>query len=190
VLQQRDLLERGIEIEKMVLARREFDSGELEVVRVKNRIARRRDELMLLERDLLNLQTNLAALVSSDSLTARSIAGDDSERRRRTVFRSISTCATPSSPPFHCDQKFAALRLNLESAALEVSVTRNELLPQLDAVVGGYLAGFNGENDVTRSFGDQFADSRPGINAGPSIRNALRTASRKVATTGGAQTSA
>jgi outer membrane protein TolC len=165
VLQQRDLLERGIEIEKMVLARRAFDSGELEVVRVKNRIARRRDELMLLERDLLNLQTNLAALVSSDSL-------------RPGQLLEMIPLGTPDCVPIDIDVRDAVITavslrpevrsaaIDLESAALEVSVTRNELLPQLDAVVGGYLAGLNGENDVTRSFGDQFADSRPGINAG------------------------
>lgn len=165
VLQQRDLLERGLEIEKMVLARRAFDSGELEIVRVNNRIARRRDELILLERDLLNLQTTLAALVPSDSLRP----GQPLE---------MIPLGTPTCMPIEVDVRDAVITaislrpevrtaaIDLESAALEVSVTRNELLPQLDAVVGGYLAGLNGENDVTRSFGDQFADGRPGFNAG------------------------
>jgi outer membrane protein TolC len=165
VLQQRNLLERGIEIEKMVQARRAFDSGELEIVRVNNRIARRRDELILLERDLLNLQTTLAALVPSNSLRPG--------QRLEMIPLDSPTCL-----PIDVDVRDAVITaislrpevrsaaIDLESAALEVSVTRNELLPQLDAVVGGYLAGLNGENDFTRSLGDQFADGRPGFNAG------------------------
>jgi outer membrane protein TolC len=165
LLQQRDLLARGIEIEKMLLARRGFDSGELEVVRVANRIARRRDDLLAVERDLKNLQTELSALVPSPALRS----GQNIE---------MIPLGAPQCVPMEVDTRDAVITaislrpevrsaaIDLESAALELSVTRNELLPQLNAVVGGYLAGLNGENDVTRSFGDQFADGRPGVNAG------------------------
>lgn len=165
LLQQRDLLARGLEIEKMVLARRGFDSGELEVVRVTNRIARRRDGLLAIERDLRNLQTELSALVSSPSLRP----GQDVE---------MIPLGAPSCEPMQVEVRDAVITavslrpevrsaaIDLESAALELSVTRNELLPQLNAVVGGYLAGLNGENNVFRSFGDQFYDGRPGFNGG------------------------
>ncbi len=31
--------------------------------------------------------------------------------------------------------------LDMESASLELAISRNELLPQLNAIAGGYLAG-------------------------------------------------
>ena len=165
LLQQRGLLERGLEIERLVNARRNFDSGELEISKVKSRITRRRDEVIGLERDLKNVQTQLAALVSSESLRP----GQPLEM----IPLGVPSCmnididvrdAVITALSNRNDVRSAALVL--ESASLEISVTRNELLPKLDAVVGGYLAGLNGQNNVPRSFGDQFSTGRPGINGG------------------------
>jgi len=165
LLQQRGLLERGLEIERLVNARRNFDSGELEISKVNSRITRRRDEVIGLERDLKNVQTQLAALVSSESLRP----GQPLEM----IPLGVPSCmnididvrdAVITALSNRNDVRSAALVL--ESASLEISVTRNELLPKLDAVVGGYLAGLNGQNNVPRSFGDQFSTGRPGVNGG------------------------
>ncbi len=165
LLQQRALLERGLEVEKLVVARRGFDSGELEISKVNSRITRRRDEVIGLERDLKNLQTQLAALVSSQSLRPGQplemipLGAPSCINVEVNVRDAVITAMSNRS-----DVRSAALEL--ESASLAMSVSRNELLPQLDAVVGGYLAGLNGQNNVPRSFGDQFSTGRPGINGG------------------------
>jgi len=165
LLQQRSLLERGLEVEKLVVARRGFDSGELEVSKVNSRITRRRDEVIGLERDVKNLQTQLAALVSSESLRPGQplemipLGAPSCMNIEVNVRDAVITAVSNRT-----DVRSAALEL--ESASLEMSVTRNELLPQLDAVVGGYLAGLNGLNNVPRSFGDQFSTGRPGVNGG------------------------
>ncbi|MGV3484841.1 MAG: TolC family protein [Planctomycetaceae bacterium] len=181
LIQHRGLLERGLEIEKVVQARRGFDSGELEISKIETRITRRRDQLLDRERELKNLQTELATLVGSPAL------------RPGNPLEMIPLSA-PSCVPIDINVHDAVVNamthrseirsaaLELESASLAISVTRNELLPQLDAVVGGYLAALNGANDVSRSFGDQFS-SRPGFNGGlmyelPYARRASRSRHR------------
>ncbi len=182
LVQQQELLNRGIEIEQIVTARRDFDSGELEMSKVQTRIAKRRDQLLVVERELRNIQTQLVGLVGSDVLRP----GQPLE---------LIPVGAPSCVAIELDANDAIVTalqnrtgvrtaaLDLESAALEVSVTRNELMPQLNAVVGGYLAGLNGNNDFTRSFGDQFASGRPGINGGleyeaPYARRAAKSRNR------------
>jgi outer membrane protein TolC len=165
LLQERALLERGLEVERLVVARRGFDSGELEISKVNSRITRHRDDVIALERDVKNLQTQLAALVSSESL-------------RPGLPLEMIPLGVPSCIGLEVDVRDAVITamsnrmdvrsaaLALESASLEISVTRNELLPKLDAVVGGYLAGLEGQYNIARSFGDQFATGRPSVNGG------------------------
>ncbi len=165
LLQQRSLLQRGSEIEKVVLARRDFDSGPLEIAKVASRMARRRDQLIELERELRNLQTQLVSVVSSPALTSgqtlEMIPLDDPQCLPIDVDVRDAIVTAMS---YRGEVRTAAL--GLETASLEISVTRNELLPQLDAVVGGYLAGLNGRNDIGGSFADQFLSGRPGFSGG------------------------
>jgi len=182
LIQSQALLERGLEIARLVEGRRGFDSGELEISKVNTRIARRRDALIEKERELKNLQTQLVALVASDSLRSESgleliPLGVPSVVDVQLNLRDLVINAFSNRP----DVRSAAL--DMESASLEISITRNELLPKLDAIVGGYLAGLNGRNDVARSLGDQFSQGRPGINAGleyevPYGRRASRSRNR------------
>lgn len=58
-----------------------------------------------------------------------------------------------------------AAAMELESAALAIKVSRNELLPQLNAVVSGYLAALNGRNNMGQSYIDQFIEV-PGVSGG------------------------
>lgn len=71
----------------------------------------------------------------------------------------------------------------LEAAALDVRVTRNQLLPQLNAVVDTYVAGLNGNSDIGQSLVDQFSEGQPGFSAGvqfdmPTGRRAARAEHR------------
>jgi outer membrane protein TolC len=165
LIQQRALLQRGLEIETIIQERQGFDSGELEIAKVVSRIAKRRDQVVEQERDLKNLQTQLAALVGSESL-------------RPGLPLEMIPLGTPACLSLDIDVRDAVVSamshrpdvrsaaLDLESASLEISISRNELLPQLNAVVGGYLAGLSPNNDVLGSFGDQFSSGRPGFNGG------------------------
>ncbi len=183
LLQIRSLLERGHELQNIVVARRDFDVGDLELSKVNARMVRRRDQLIKKELELRNLQTQLVALVASESLRSES-----------TPLEMIPVGA-PMIVDMNFDLKDAVVEalnhrmdvrsaaLDMESASLELAISRNELLPQLNAIAGGYLAGLNGQSDMIRSFGDQFSLARPGVNAGleyqmPYGRRAARARNR------------
>ncbi len=166
LIQLRALLERGIELQNTVIARRDFDVGDLEISKVRTRIVRRQDQLIKKELELRNLQTQLVALVASESL-----------KNEESPLEMIPIGA-PVVVDMNFDLKDAVVEalnhrmdvrsaaLDMESASLELAVSRNELLPQLNAIAGGYLAGLNGDSAMLRSFGDQFSLARPGVNAG------------------------
>jgi outer membrane protein TolC len=164
LLQRRHALNRGLEIAALIEGRRAFDSGGLETAKVDSRLARRRDAVVESERNVFNQQIFLTQLVGSPSLPQGA--------KIELIPNGLPVC-----PPLVIDPKDAILTglnhrydvyvatLDVERAGLAISISRNELLPQLDAVVGGYLAGLNGRNDVMQSFADQFART-PGFSGG------------------------
>ncbi len=170
--QQQALLERGRAIERIVLGRQGFDSGPVEIAKVRQRIARRTDRQIELVSEVLLGQARLTALTGSTVLSG---VVDESQpaARLELIPRWLI-----EPPDITYDLRDAVLNgienrpeirsatAELEAAAVGVSVTRNQLLPQLDAVVEAYLAGLRGDNRLGNAFIDQFADSVPGIAAG------------------------
>ena len=166
VLQQRGLLERGEVIHKLISARHELDSSRVEVAKAKQRVARRQDQLLVLEAELSKRQMRLATLIGSDKLF-----GAESKLemipQRLEIFPSQDwelRDATVQALENRPDVRAAGVRL--ESSALAVKVTRTELVPQLNAVVNASLAALNGDNDFGASFLDQFSGIVPGFTAG------------------------
>ena len=165
LLQQNDLLQRGLRIERIVAGRCDLDTGRVEQLRAAEQVSRRRDRLLRTEAELRNEQTRLAALVGAPQL----LSG---------VFEEMIPRGQPRLLPTEIDLREALLtglrnrpdiRLaatQLESASLQVQVTRNQLLPQLNALVETYVAGLNGNRDAFGSFADQFTQGEPGFAAG------------------------
>ena len=165
-LQVQDLLNRGRQLEVIVSARQHFDVGDIEMVKVEQRIARRMDQLMLLDGEIRKQQVRLAILIGSEALS--NVA---SEREMILEQHLVSI-------PVKFDLRLAVQRgienrpevrsatSDLESAALSLRVTRTELQPRLEAVLNAYLSGLNGDRAIVRSLGDQFSKGGPGISAG------------------------
>ena len=55
---------------------------------------------------------------------------------------------------------------DLRSAHVRLGVANNDLLPQLDVLIGTYVAGLRGSSDITKAWVQQFSESRPGFNFG------------------------
>ena len=165
-LQVQDLLERGRRLQEILRARQHFDVGEIEMAKVEQRIARREDQLLLLSSEMRKQQIRLAILVGSETLSQ--VAGKIELIPDQGCFftpvnfdlRSAVQRGLQNRP------EIRAATSDLESAALEMRVTRTELEPQLEAVIGAYLAGLNGSHGIIDSFGDQFSTGGPGLSAG------------------------
>jgi outer membrane protein TolC len=164
LLQNLDALHRANAIAAIIEGRQGFDSGPLELVKVRTRIARLNDRVIESQRNVLNQQVLLMQLVNSPTLTPGS--------KLELIPNGIPFCSPLAIDPrdailtgvnHRTDVHAAAMEL--ESAALAIKVSRNELLPQLDAVVSGYLAALNGRNDIGQSLVDQFTEV-PGVSGG------------------------
>ena len=165
LLQQTELLERGRRIEAIIRARSGLDAGRIERSKIRQRIARRYDQWLQFASQVQQQESRLKALIGSETLLAN-----------ETPLELIPE-APPAYPTLELNLRDAVLRgienrpdvraaaTQLEAAGLSVRVTRNQLLPQISAVVDSYLAGLNGSNGALESFGDQFTDSGPGVSA-------------------------
>tara|TARA_R110002049_G_scaffold27321_2_gene94310 strand:- start:549764 stop:551566 length:1803 start_codon:yes stop_codon:yes gene_type:complete len=166
VMQQDRLIERGLKIQELLEGRDEFDASRIEIAKARQRTARRTDQRLLLTAELAIEQARLAALVGSEHLL------DESSQLEFIPLES------PQFPELHLNLRDAVLQgienrpevrtaaADLESAALSIHVTRNELLPNISAVVDTYVAGLNGSHRVGASLVDQLSDGGPGISAG------------------------
>lgn len=164
LLQNLDALHRANEISAIIEGRQDFDSGPLELTKVRTRIARLNDRVVDAQRKVLNQQVLLMQLVNSPTLTPGA--------KLELIPNGMPFCSPLAIDPrdailtgvnHRTDVRAAAMEL--ESAALAIKVSRNELLPQLDAVVSGYLAALNGQNNIGQSFVDQFTEV-PGVSGG------------------------
>lgn len=63
LLQQTELLQRGESIQQVVLSRRDFDTGRVELAKTRQRIARRIDRLLQIEAAIARQQARLASLI-------------------------------------------------------------------------------------------------------------------------------
>lgn len=164
LVQRRQSLTQGEEIARMIVGRSDFDSGALEMAKARSRIARRRDSVLEAQRIVNNQQILLIQAVGSTALCA--------DEPLELIPSGLPVC-----PPVNIPIREAVMTgvnnrpevrsaaLDVESAALAVAISRRDLLPKLDAVVSGYLAGLNGDYDVGRSFTDQFRNE-PGASFG------------------------
>jgi len=165
LVQQIALIERGQSLGAIVAARSDFDSGPLQQVKVARRLASDNDRLIELRAEVQRLQVRLKTLVGSPLLTslddsieliptAQPNIPDEEFRLRDCIVRGLE---------YRADIQTATQQL--ASAGLEVNVTRNELMPRLNAVIDAYLAGLEGNNNIGQSWLNQYTDGGPGIAA-------------------------
>ncbi|MCM2374868.1 TolC family protein [Aporhodopirellula aestuarii] len=164
-VQQLALIERGQQIGEIVMARGDFDSGPLQRIKVTRRLAADNDRLIELRAEVRRLQVRLKTLVGSPMLTSL----DDS-------IELIPT-AQPNLPEEELNVRDCIVRgleyrgdiqaatQQVAAAGLEVDVTRNELLPRLNAVIEAYLAGLSANNNIGQSWINQYSDGGPGVTA-------------------------
>ncbi len=178
------LLDQARAIESILIARQAFDTGNIELAKARGRVARRHDRTIQLKADIFRQQIQLARLVGSDELI------------QATASLEFIPEVTIELPDVAIDLRQAVLQgvqnrpevrsaaMAMEAAALSIQVTRTELLPEINAVFDGYLAGLNGDNDFLRSFGDQFSRGGPGLAGGllyemPYARRAAKSRHRE-----------
>ena len=122
-------------------------------------------KLIELQAEVKKRQSKLATLIGSDVLQ-----GTETQLEMiphvQSWFPDLEwKLATPWSRGFKIALKSKPQQTNWNQRGLQIKVTRTELVPQLNAVVGAYLAALNGNYQLGKSFVDQF-NNGPGYLAG------------------------
>lgn len=164
LIQQKDLLQRGIHLEQIVQGRRDLDTGPIEHLRIKEQLTIRKTRILRTRTDLENQQTRITALIGSQNLRHDLInemipLGNPQTSFEKTDLRQAILTGLHHRP------ELAIAAAELETKGLQLQISRNQLLPQLNALVEAYVAGLNGRSDVAGSFADQFSEGEPGFSA-------------------------
>lgn len=165
LLQRRRHLERAVELGQHLRERRELDALENQVMRANAAIATRQAELVRAEADIRNVESRVRALTNAPALyegCQPELVPSESpllEGRQICLPNAVET-ALRRRP------EIDNLKSSLSAAAVRMQVAEHELLPSLDLVLQGYLAGLQGDNRLGQSWVDQFGNGPPGYNMG------------------------
>ncbi len=166
LLQQTELLQRGEHIQQVVLARRDFDTGRVELAKTRQRVARRIDRLLQIEAGIARQQTRLASLIGSELLQGES-GGIEFVPKESPQFPRLNIdFADALLKGIENRPEVRAAVQDLEAAGLAVNVTRAELDPELSAIVAGFVGGLDGNYGVFDAWTNQFTRGGPGVSAG------------------------
>ena len=165
LLQRKRLLAKAETVLRQLEGRAEVDALDRQVFRAKAAVAGRRAEIARAVTSIRNAESRLRLLVNDEQIV----------NAARTEFIPLDI---PSSEflPINLEDAIStalanrpdisrAIR-NVKSTSVRLGVAKNDLLPKLDLLVGSYVAGLEGDSDVSQAFVNQFRDGRPGFNVG------------------------
>jgi len=171
-LQKERLLRRAIDVEQKLTARQGIDSVRRQVLRARAAIASRRSEIARADMEVRNAESRLRLLVNSPGLKQSTVVellpveAPMSEYLTVSMRGSVET-ALQNRP----DIRRAITQMKETAVRLEVS--KNELLPKMDLVLGTYVAGLRGKNQIDTAWSEQFRDGRPGYTVGLMVQYPL-----------------
>ncbi|MEM9409519.1 MAG: TolC family protein, partial [Planctomycetota bacterium] len=165
LVQQERLYQRSKSTLEDVRGRQVMDATNSQLIRVQAAVADRRASLVRAQTAVRNAQERVIALVNDPELNQVGslelvpldaptdfLIPVDMETSVRTALRSRPEVSQ-------------ALR-QIHAGCRRLGMARNEMLPQLDLVLRGYLAGLSGNDDVGRAWVEQFTEGEPSYSVG------------------------
>lgn len=164
-LQKEKLLRRASEIEQKLSARQGVDAVRRQVLRARAAVASRRSEIARADMEIRNAESRLRLLVNSPRLKQSTLVEllpteSPLSRDMDVSLRGSVETALQNRPDIS-----RAIR-RMKETAVRLEVSKNELLPKLDFVVGTYVAGLRGRGQIATAVAEQFTDGRPGYSVG------------------------
>lgn len=169
-IQQVALLNRSREVLGWLQSRIELDVAPLEVSKVEARIRSRERVLVNLKQQVYRLQIELVQAMGGTDLVIGGNAVEihpeapDIASAIKTDDQTLDVASAVEVALLHRPEIQVATTA-LQTAALEMRVTKTELTPYLAAVFNGYLSGLRGNQEYFGSFTDQFTRGGPGLSA-------------------------
>lgn len=164
-LQKRKLYNQALTTSGEIKARADVDAVKGQLARAESAVAERRADLVRAELAISNAQDRIRALVNSTELTELGspelIPTDHMLMSEYKVnYANAAKKALAQRPEI--SQAF----LQVRAAAVRERMQRNEVLPTLNLILEGYMAGLATDNNNSQAYANQYSKGAPGASAG------------------------
>ena len=164
-LQRRRNVERGQQTLARLEGRQGLDSLPAQIARARSAVLTRRTELANAFRDVRNAETEIRRLIADKNWQASQsiellpaempLALSTGLELEQVVYTALENRPEISE----------AIR-RIRVASVQRNVSANELLPQLDLLLGTYVSSLRGDSGILNAFQDQFGQVTPGYSVG------------------------
>ncbi len=164
-LQREKAHDQAVSILSQLQEREQIDSLQSQIARARAAVAIRRANV---QRALLATRTAQSRIVTltNNPLWRDAGAIELTPVEAPATARSAVDRQTAFQTALHLRPEVAKHMEEIRESQVRLGISKNELLPTLDLVLETYVAGLDGNYDVSDSFGSQFNDGAPSYSAG------------------------
>ena len=165
LLQRNQLLIAAEKILNQLEGRSEVDALERQIFRARSAVAKRKAEIARSITSVKNAESRIRLLVNDQEIINAAgmelvpVDTPNLEHLGINLGDAIST-ALSNRPDIS-----RSIR-EIKSTSVQLGISRNDLLPKLDLLVGSYVAGLDDQFDIAGAWKNQFSSGRPGFNVG------------------------
>ena len=164
LLQKQNLYRQGVKVQQALQAREGIDVVQSQQVLVQAAVAERKSDLIRAAAAVRNSESRLKALINDPGLAREGLEFIPLDIPTQDYFPlnldDVRNEAVSQRPEVQQNIK------QVQAAGIRLNMSKNELLPQLNAVFDVYAEGLQGRYNIPRSLGDQFTRGRPSVNTG------------------------
>jgi outer membrane protein len=159
LLQRIRLRQQAVDIQKELQARADFDVLQSQIVRANAAVATRDAAVIRFSTEIANSETKLRALINDPNLAAahNELLPSIPPYRELVEPNLVDALTTALKNRPEIQVAFTQVR----AASVRTGVSKNELMPQLDLLMGGYVTGLQGNSAIGQAWVDQFSLGRP-----------------------------
>lgn len=164
-LQKKRNVERGQVMLDRLMGRKELDSLPAQIARAKSAVLTRRTELANAFRDVRNAETEIRRRVADKNWQASQsvellpvelpFAQSSGLELEQVVYTALEN-----------RPEIAEAIRRIRIAGVQRDVSANELLPELNLLMGSYVSSLRGDTGILNAFQDQFGQVKPGYSVG------------------------
>ena len=159
LLQRIRLKQSAIDIQTELKARADFDVSQSQIVRANAAVATRDAAVIRFTTSVANAETKLRALINDPMLNARPLellpTMTPYHEASEPNLAEALTIALQRRP--EVQQGFTEVR----AAGVKADVSKNELLPVFNLLIGSYVYGLQGDSQIGDAWVSQFNQGRP-----------------------------
>jgi outer membrane protein TolC len=165
LLQKRKLHRQAIQILDELNSRSDVDVLGNQLVRARAAVAARQSATIRYQTEVQNAEARLRNLINDPVLMGNSGLELIPTQRPSLGCMQIDLCQSLGAALVNRPEINQANR-EMRAAAIRADVSKNEVLPVLNLILGTYVYGLNGNANIPSAFGNQYVNGRPTFSTG------------------------